>query len=86
MARAQHKHRKKQPDAPFGDFARLPAPQAVSPVRALVASCTAVMQTDQISVLGPGGLRFGDHWRMGLLLEALRVAVSMSMLLGVWPL
>ena len=47
------------------------------------------MQTDQTSILGPGGLRFGDHWRMGLLLETLMAAVSMSMLLcllWVWPL
>ena len=38
------------------------------------------MKTDPISILVPGGLRFGDHWRMGLP-EALLVAVSLSMLL-----
>jgi di/tricarboxylate transporter len=37
-------------------------------------------------ILGPGGYRFGDYWRMGLPLEILIVAVSVPMLLVVWPL
>ncbi len=36
-------------------------------------------------VLGPGGYRFGDYWRMGLPLEVLIVAVSIPMILWVWP-
>jgi len=37
-------------------------------------------------ILGPGGYRFGDYWRMGLPLEILIVAVSVPMILWVWPL
>lgn len=36
-------------------------------------------------VLGPGGFRFGDYWRLGLALEVIVVAVSVPMLLWVWP-
>ena len=37
-------------------------------------------------ILGPGGFRFGDYWRLGLPLEILVVAVSLPTLLWVWPL
>jgi di/tricarboxylate transporter len=37
-------------------------------------------------ILGPGGFRFGDYWRLGLLVEVLVVVVSMPLLLIVWPL
>jgi len=37
-------------------------------------------------ILGPGGFRFGDYWRLGLPLEILVIAVSIPMLLLVWPL
>jgi di/tricarboxylate transporter len=37
-------------------------------------------------ILGPGGFHFGDYWRLGLLIELLVVAVSIPMLLLVWPL
>jgi len=37
-------------------------------------------------ILGPGGLQFGDYWRLGLPMEILVVAVSLPMLLLVWPL
>ena len=37
-------------------------------------------------IMGPGGYRFGDYWRMGLPLEILIVAVSIPMIMWVWPL
>ena len=37
-------------------------------------------------IIGHGGYHFGDYWRMGLPLEVLIVAVSLPMLLWVWPL
>ena len=35
-------------------------------------------------VMGPGGYRFSDYWRMGLPLDVLIVAVAVPMLLWVW--
>jgi di/tricarboxylate transporter len=37
-------------------------------------------------VMGPGGYRFGDYWRMGLPLEIIVVAVSLPAILYFWPL
>lgn len=56
---------------------------------AVGASCaflTPIGHQNNTLILGPGGFRFGDYWRMGLLLEVIVVAVSVPMLLWVWPL
>ena len=37
-------------------------------------------------ILGPGGYKFGDYWRMGLPLEIIVVAVSIPTILIFWPL
>ncbi len=37
-------------------------------------------------ILGPGGFRFGDYWKLGLPMEILVVAIGIPMLLIVWPL
>jgi len=37
-------------------------------------------------VMGPGGYKFGDYWRMGLPLDVLIIAVSMPLILHFWPL
>ncbi|GIS02367.1 MAG: hypothetical protein CM15mP103_09180 [Gammaproteobacteria bacterium] len=37
-------------------------------------------------IMGPGGYRFGDYWRMGLPLEVLVVITAIPMILLVWPL
>ncbi len=53
------------------------------------ASCaflTPIGHQNNTLILGPGGFRFGDYWRLGLPLEALIFAVSMPLLLIVWPL
>lgn len=56
---------------------------------AIGASCaflTPIGHQNNTLILGPGGLRFGDYWRMGLPLELLVIAVSIPLLLLVWPL
>jgi di/tricarboxylate transporter len=56
---------------------------------AVGASCaflTPIGHQNNTLILGPGGFRFGDYWRMGLPLDVLVIAVSIPMLLLVWPL
>lgn len=56
---------------------------------AIGASCaflTPIGHQNNTLILGPGGFRFSDYWRLGLPLEILVVAVSMPLLLFVWPL
>jgi di/tricarboxylate transporter len=56
---------------------------------AVGASCaflTPIGHQNNTLILGPGGFRFGDYWRLGLPLEILVAAVSIPMLLLVWPL
>jgi len=55
---------------------------------AIGASCaflTPIGHQNNALILGPGGYRFGDYWRMGLPLEILVVAVSVPMILLVFP-
>ena len=56
---------------------------------AVAASCaflTPIGHKNNTIVMGPGGYRFGDYWRMGLPLEILVVIVSVPVILLVWPL
>ena len=56
---------------------------------AIGASCaflTPIGHQNNTLILGPGSYRFGDYWRMGLPLEILITAVSVPMILWVWPL
>lgn len=56
---------------------------------AVAASCaflTPIGHQNNTVILGPGGYRFGDYWRMGLPLEMLVIAVGLPMILFVWPL
>jgi di/tricarboxylate transporter len=56
---------------------------------AIGASCaflTPIGHQNNTLILGPGGFRFGDYWRLGLPMEILVVAISVPMLLRVWPL
>ncbi len=55
---------------------------------AVAASCaflTPIGHKNNILIMGPGGYRFGDYWRMGLPLEILIIAVSVPMIMWVWP-
>lgn len=56
---------------------------------AIGASCaflTPIGHQNNTLMLGPGGLKFGDYWRLGLSLEIVVVLVAVPMLLWVWPL
>ncbi|MFQ3788366.1 SLC13 family permease [Halomonas sp. A29] len=56
---------------------------------AISASCaflTPIGHQSNTLVMGPGGYRFGDYWKMGLPLELVVLAVAIPMILIVWPL
>ena len=56
---------------------------------AVAASCaflTPIGHKNNTIIMGPGGYRFGDYWRMGLPLEILVLVVSIPLILIVWPL
>jgi len=56
---------------------------------AIAASCaflTPIGHQNNALILGPGGYRFGDYWRLGLPLEVLVIAVSVPAILIFWPL
>ena len=56
---------------------------------AVAASCaflTPIGHKNNTLIMGPGGYRFGDYWRMGLPLEVLVVITAIPMILLVWPL
>ena len=56
---------------------------------AVGASCaflTPIGHQNNTLILGPGGFRFGDYWRLGLMLEVIVVLVSIPVILWVWPL
>ena len=78
--------------APIGvDIARhLDAnPDAFLMAVAVAASCaflTPIGHKNNTIILGPGGYKFGDYWRMGLPLEILVVLVGLPSILYFWPL
>ncbi len=56
---------------------------------AIGSSCaflTPIGHQNNVLIMGPGGYRFGDYWRMGLPLEAIVVLVGVPVLLWFWPL
>jgi di/tricarboxylate transporter len=56
---------------------------------AVAASCaflTPIGHQNNTLIMGPGGYRFGDYWRMGLPLQVLILAVAVPTILVVWPL
>lgn len=64
-------------------------PDAFFMAVAIGGSCaflTPIGHQNNTLILGPGGLRFGDYWRLGLPLEALVLVVGVPLLLWVWPL
>ena len=55
---------------------------------AVAASCaflTPIGHKNNTLIMGPGGYRFGDYWRMGLPLEILIIAVSVPAIITFWP-
>lgn len=54
-------------------------------VAASSAFLTPIGHKNNTLIMGPGGYRFGDYWRMGLPLELIIIAVAVPMILWVWP-
>ncbi len=52
---------------------------------ASAAFLTPIGHQSNLLVMGPGGYRFGDYWRMGLPLEFLIVALGVPLIMLVWP-
>jgi di/tricarboxylate transporter len=55
---------------------------------AVAASCaflTPIGHKNNTLIMGPGGYRFGDYWRMGLPLEVLVIVIAVPMITWVWP-
>jgi len=55
---------------------------------AVGASCaflTPIGHQNNLLIMGPGGYRFADYWRLGLPLELLIVVVAVPAILWVWP-
>jgi di/tricarboxylate transporter len=55
-------------------------------VAASSAFLTPIGHKNNTLIMGPGGYRFGDYWRMGLPLEIIIIAVAVPTILRVWPL
>ncbi len=56
---------------------------------AVGASCaflTPIGHQSNTLVMGPGGYKFSDYWRMGLPLEIIIVLVGVPLIMHVWPL
>jgi di/tricarboxylate transporter len=56
---------------------------------AVSASCaflTPIGHQSNTLVMGPGGYRFGDYWRIGLPLTVVVIVVAVPLILWVWPL
>jgi di/tricarboxylate transporter len=65
------------------------SPDAFLMAVAVGASCaflTPIGHQNNTLILGPGGFRFADYWRLGLPMEVLVVAVAIPGLLYFWPL
>lgn len=55
---------------------------------AIGVSCdflTPIGHQSNTLVMGPGGYKFGDYWRMGLMIELLVIVVALPLLLVFWP-
>lgn len=56
---------------------------------AVSSSCaflTPIGHKNNALIMGPGGYKFGDYWRMGLPLEVIITIVALPMIVLVWPL
>uniref|UniRef100_UPI003BA8EE1D SLC13 family permease n=1 Tax=Kiloniella litopenaei TaxID=1549748 RepID=UPI003BA8EE1D len=47
---------------------------------------TPIGHQSNLLVMGPGGYKFGDYWRMGLPLDLIILVVSVPLILWIWPL
>jgi len=64
-------------------------PDAFLMAVAIGGSCaflTPIGHQNNTLILGPGGFRFGDYWRLGAPLQLVIIAAAVPMILVVWPL
>ena len=64
-------------------------PDAFLMAVAVSASCaflTPIGHKNNTIIMGPGGYKFGDYWRMGLPLEILVVLIGVPVIVYFWPL
>lgn len=64
------------------------APEAFLMAVAIGAGCdflTPIGHQCNTLVMGPGGYRFGDYWKLGLPLSIIVIVVAVPLLLVVWP-
>lgn len=64
-------------------------PDAFLMAVAVSSSCaflTPIGHKNNALIMGPGGYKFGDYWRMGLPLEIIITIVALPMIALVWPL
>jgi di/tricarboxylate transporter len=47
---------------------------------------TPIGHQSNLLVMGPGGYKFGDYWRMGLPLDGIILVVSVPLIMWFWPL
>jgi di/tricarboxylate transporter len=55
---------------------------------AVGASCafaTPIGHQNNVLVMGPGGYRFGDYWRLGLPLSIIVLLAGTPLILYFWP-
>jgi di/tricarboxylate transporter len=55
---------------------------------AIGASCdflTPIGHQNNTLIMGPGGYRFGDFWRLGILMDVVVIAVAVLLIPVVWP-
>jgi di/tricarboxylate transporter len=50
------------------------------------AFLTPIGHQSNTLIMGPGGFRFSDYWRLGLPLEIIVVVVAVPLILHFWPL
>jgi di/tricarboxylate transporter len=71
--------------AAAGDLGVSPKPVLMSVVVASAAAfLTPIATPANMMVLGPGGYRFGDYWRLGLVMLALFFAVAVGLVPLIW--
>jgi di/tricarboxylate transporter len=64
-------------------------PDAFLMAVAVGGSCaflTPIGHQNNTLILGPGGFRFGDYWRLGLPVQIIVISVAVPMILLVWGL
>jgi len=54
-------------------------------IGASAAFLTPIGHQNNTLILGPGGFRFGDYWRLGLPLALVISVIAIPMILLVWP-